>query len=206
MFLGEIEEILDVIEPTQFKKIEEPLFKQISKCVSSSHFQVWCFQWSHFYFTLLLFLVLMFLNVFFRLQKGHCTSGTMNIFLVWLRRRLIKFCRLCLAVCTKSPKNTGIRKCLLCWLCHFCFSNVFVIWSHNPYIGNLYRFGTPKVNITWFYCAVSFMKLYIYVGLYVCLFVAEKGLLQGQMKRMGWLILKNSELLHVLNFCLELQI
>uniref|UniRef100_A0A8C6ZQE4 Protein phosphatase 2 regulatory subunit B'alpha n=1 Tax=Nothoprocta perdicaria TaxID=30464 RepID=A0A8C6ZQE4_NOTPE len=40
MFLGEIEEILDVIEPTQFKKVEEPLFKQISKCVSSSHFQV----------------------------------------------------------------------------------------------------------------------------------------------------------------------
>ena len=50
------------------------------------------------------------------------------------------------------------------------------------------------------------MKLYIYVGLNVCLFVAEKGLLQGQMKRMGWLILKNSELLHVLNFSLELQI
>ncbi|XP_033000705.1 serine/threonine-protein phosphatase 2A 56 kDa regulatory subunit alpha isoform [Lacerta agilis] len=40
MFLGEIEEILDVIEPTQFKKIQEPLFKQIAKCVSSSHFQV----------------------------------------------------------------------------------------------------------------------------------------------------------------------
>ncbi|XP_060034384.1 serine/threonine-protein phosphatase 2A 56 kDa regulatory subunit alpha isoform isoform X4 [Erinaceus europaeus] len=40
MFLGEIEEILDVIEPTQFKKIEEPLFKQVSKCVSSPHFQV----------------------------------------------------------------------------------------------------------------------------------------------------------------------
>ncbi|XP_061481250.1 serine/threonine-protein phosphatase 2A 56 kDa regulatory subunit alpha isoform [Rhineura floridana] len=40
MFLGEIEEILDVIEPTQFKKVQEPLFKQIAKCVSSSHFQV----------------------------------------------------------------------------------------------------------------------------------------------------------------------
>ncbi|KAK9412041.1 serine/threonine-protein phosphatase 2A 56 kDa regulatory subunit alpha isoform [Crotalus adamanteus] len=40
MFLGEIEEILDVIEPTQFKKIQEPLFKQIAKCVSSSHFQI----------------------------------------------------------------------------------------------------------------------------------------------------------------------
>lgn len=40
MFLGEIEEILDVIEPTQFDKIQEPLFKQIAKCVSSPHFQV----------------------------------------------------------------------------------------------------------------------------------------------------------------------
>uniref|UniRef100_A0A8C6VMQ8 Serine/threonine protein phosphatase 2A regulatory subunit n=1 Tax=Naja naja TaxID=35670 RepID=A0A8C6VMQ8_NAJNA len=40
MFLGEIEEILDVIEPTQFKKIQDPLFKQIAKCVSSSHFQI----------------------------------------------------------------------------------------------------------------------------------------------------------------------
>lgn len=40
MFLGEIEEILDVIEPTQFTKIQEPLFKQIAKCVSSPHFQV----------------------------------------------------------------------------------------------------------------------------------------------------------------------
>uniref|UniRef100_A0A3Q3LVQ4 Serine/threonine protein phosphatase 2A regulatory subunit n=1 Tax=Labrus bergylta TaxID=56723 RepID=A0A3Q3LVQ4_9LABR len=40
MFLGEIEEILDVIEPTQFKKIQEPLFKQISRCVANPHFQV----------------------------------------------------------------------------------------------------------------------------------------------------------------------
>lgn len=40
MFLGEIEEILDVIEPTQFRKVQDPLFKQISKSVSSSHFQV----------------------------------------------------------------------------------------------------------------------------------------------------------------------
>ena len=40
MFLGEIEEILDVIEPAQFMKIQEPLFRQIAKCVSSPHFQV----------------------------------------------------------------------------------------------------------------------------------------------------------------------
>jgi len=40
MFLGEIEEILDVIEPTQFVKIQEHLFRQIARCVSSPHFQV----------------------------------------------------------------------------------------------------------------------------------------------------------------------
>uniref|UniRef100_A0A8C8GN00 Serine/threonine protein phosphatase 2A regulatory subunit n=1 Tax=Oncorhynchus tshawytscha TaxID=74940 RepID=A0A8C8GN00_ONCTS len=40
MYLGEMEEILDVIEPTQFKKIQEPLFKQISRCVANPHFQV----------------------------------------------------------------------------------------------------------------------------------------------------------------------
>lgn len=84
MFLGEIEEILDVIEPTQFKKIEEPLFKQISKSVSSSHFQVNklstkktpnkpsanlfydCYEP---------------LTLCFRLQKELCTSGITNIFL-----------------------------------------------------------------------------------------------------------------------------
>src|SRR4029434_3327396 len=41
MFLGEIEEILDVIEPSQFIRVQEPLFKQIAACISSSHFQVW---------------------------------------------------------------------------------------------------------------------------------------------------------------------
>jgi len=51
MFLGEIEEILDVIEPPQFVKIMEPLFKQIAKCVSSPHFQV-C---HHLIFTLFIF-------------------------------------------------------------------------------------------------------------------------------------------------------
>lgn len=40
MFVGEVEEILDVIEPAQFAKIQEPLFRQIAKCVSSQHFQV----------------------------------------------------------------------------------------------------------------------------------------------------------------------
>merc|ERR1711988_932416 len=40
MFLGEIEEILDVIDPAQFQKVQEALFRQVAKCVSSPHFQV----------------------------------------------------------------------------------------------------------------------------------------------------------------------
>ncbi|XP_034486194.1 serine/threonine-protein phosphatase 2A 56 kDa regulatory subunit gamma isoform isoform X2 [Drosophila innubila] len=40
MFLNELEELLDVIEPAEFQKVMIPLFRQISKCVSSPHFQV----------------------------------------------------------------------------------------------------------------------------------------------------------------------
>ena len=40
MFLNELEEILDVIEPAEFQKVMIPLFKQLAKCVSSPHFQV----------------------------------------------------------------------------------------------------------------------------------------------------------------------
>lgn len=42
MFLNELEEILDVIEPSEFVKVMEPLFRQLAKCVSSPHFQVGC--------------------------------------------------------------------------------------------------------------------------------------------------------------------
>ncbi|KAL7641777.1 UNVERIFIED_CONTAM: hypothetical protein RMT77_007651 [Armadillidium vulgare] len=40
MFLNELEEILDVIEPNEFSKVMIPLFRQLAKCVSSPHFQV----------------------------------------------------------------------------------------------------------------------------------------------------------------------
>lgn len=40
MFLNEIEEILDIVDPVNFASIAEPLFKRIAKCVSSPHFQV----------------------------------------------------------------------------------------------------------------------------------------------------------------------
>ncbi|GHJ85301.1 hypothetical protein NliqN6_1703 [Naganishia liquefaciens] len=40
MFLNEVEEILDVIEATEFQKIMEPLFQQLARCINSQHFQV----------------------------------------------------------------------------------------------------------------------------------------------------------------------
>ncbi|OQV24704.1 Serine/threonine-protein phosphatase 2A 56 kDa regulatory subunit delta isoform [Hypsibius exemplaris] len=40
MFLNELEEILDVIEPAEFQKIMIPLFQQLGRCISCSHFQV----------------------------------------------------------------------------------------------------------------------------------------------------------------------
>ena len=40
MFLNEIEDIFEVMEPNEFIKIQIPLFAQLSKCISSPHFQV----------------------------------------------------------------------------------------------------------------------------------------------------------------------
>ena len=40
MFLNEVEEVLDVIDPAEFQKIQVPLFTQISRRVNSQHFQV----------------------------------------------------------------------------------------------------------------------------------------------------------------------
>ena len=40
MFLNEMEEILDVIEPIEFAKVKRDLFKHMARCVMSPHFQV----------------------------------------------------------------------------------------------------------------------------------------------------------------------
>ncbi|XP_051920271.1 serine/threonine-protein phosphatase 2A 56 kDa regulatory subunit beta isoform isoform X1 [Hippocampus zosterae] len=52
MFLGEMEQILDAIEPSQFVRVQEPLFKKIAACVASPHFQVVeraCYFWNNEY-------------------------------------------------------------------------------------------------------------------------------------------------------------
>lgn len=57
MFLNEIEDIFEVMEPNEFVKIQIPLFAQLSKCISSPHFQVsekvLCY-WSNEYFLTLI--------------------------------------------------------------------------------------------------------------------------------------------------------
>ncbi|KAI0831415.1 protein phosphatase PP2A0 B subunit gamma isoform [Trametes gibbosa] len=40
MYLSEMEEVLDVIDPAEFQKIQEPLFQQLARCINSQHFQV----------------------------------------------------------------------------------------------------------------------------------------------------------------------
>ncbi|WOL08890.1 hypothetical protein Cni_G17643 [Canna indica] len=40
LFLGELEEVLEATQPSEFQRCMVPLFKQIARCLSSSHFQV----------------------------------------------------------------------------------------------------------------------------------------------------------------------
>lgn len=53
LFLIEVEDIFEVMEPHEFTKIQVPLFVQLAKCISSPHFQVAeraLYYWSHDYF------------------------------------------------------------------------------------------------------------------------------------------------------------
>lgn len=40
LFLGELEEILELTQANEFAQTMVPMFQQVSKCISSSHFQV----------------------------------------------------------------------------------------------------------------------------------------------------------------------
>lgn len=57
MFLNEIEDIFEVMEPNEFLKIQIPLFAQLSKCISSPHFQVsekvLCYWLNEYFLTLI---------------------------------------------------------------------------------------------------------------------------------------------------------
>lgn len=40
LFLGELEEILELTQAPEFQKVMMPLFRQLAKCLNSQHFQV----------------------------------------------------------------------------------------------------------------------------------------------------------------------
>lgn len=40
MFLNEVEDIFEVMDPQEFAKVQESLFNQLAKSVASPHFQV----------------------------------------------------------------------------------------------------------------------------------------------------------------------
>lgn len=79
MYLGEIEEILDVIEPGQFEKIMVPLFRQVARSVGSSHFQVAeraLFYWNNEYIASLVeehneVLMPILFPAFYRVSREH---------------------------------------------------------------------------------------------------------------------------------------
>lgn len=74
MYLGEVEEILDVIEPQQFVKIQTPLFKQIARCVSSPHFQVGRNVYVYI-LTLVLTIILLIYIMMIRVYFPGCGEG-----------------------------------------------------------------------------------------------------------------------------------
>ncbi|KAF8122875.1 phosphatase 2A regulatory B subunit-domain-containing protein [Boletus edulis] len=40
LFLNVVEEVLDVTDPSEFQKIQVPLFRQLARCINSQHFEV----------------------------------------------------------------------------------------------------------------------------------------------------------------------
>lgn len=56
LFLLELEDIFDTMEPSEFVKVEVPLFEQLARCISSPHGQVAeraLYNWTHEYFSTL---------------------------------------------------------------------------------------------------------------------------------------------------------
>ena len=70
MFLNEVEDIFEVMDPNEFAKVQEPLFNQLAKSVASPHFQV----------SIRLSFHISYLDqlTIFRLQSGRYTFGIMN--------------------------------------------------------------------------------------------------------------------------------
>jgi serine/threonine-protein phosphatase 2A regulatory subunit B' len=96
MFLNEVEDIFEVMDPGEFAKVQEPLFNQLAKSVASPHFQVgldeFCLDESA--------------NTY-RLPNVHCISGTMSISAILSAIMSKQFFQSCLRLYTRTQKVTG---------------------------------------------------------------------------------------------------
>lgn len=70
MFLNEVEDIFEVMDPAEFAKVQEPIFHQLAKSVASPHFQVRRLQFLR---------VRSLLRSNTRWLSGHYTFGITNI-------------------------------------------------------------------------------------------------------------------------------
>lgn len=70
MFLNEVEDIFEVMDPAEFAKVQEPLFQQLAKSVASPHFQVRPSQEYGAWLTV-------------RSLNVPCTSGTTSTSATW---------------------------------------------------------------------------------------------------------------------------
>ena len=89
MFLNEVEDIFEVMDPAEFVKVEEPLFQQLAKSVASPHFQVAeraLYFWNNEYFCNLvsdnveIILPIMFAPLYEN-SKGHWNRYSLSLFL-----------------------------------------------------------------------------------------------------------------------------
>ena len=102
MFLNEVEDIFEVMDPAEFTKVEEPLFQQLAKSVASPHFQV-RLPAAH---------VLMSRKLMgpFRSRNVLFISGTMNTFATWSVTMWRLSYRSCSLHFMRIPKATGTGK------------------------------------------------------------------------------------------------
>lgn len=97
MYLNEVEDIFEVMDPAEFAKVQEPLFNQLAKSVASPHFQV-CGTCS----------CVKYILMDNRLRSELFISGIMSTFAIWLAIMLRLSCQLCSLLYTRTQRVTGI--------------------------------------------------------------------------------------------------
>lgn len=100
MFLNEVEDIFEVMDPGEFVKVQEPLFQQLARSVASPHFQVS----SSIRIILLCHGIL---TQLFRLLNEHFISGIMNISAILSVTMLKLYYLSCSLLYMRTRKDTG---------------------------------------------------------------------------------------------------